>query len=271
MVMMNWSIPRVQPLTAPSEQQRVAVNVPSKAALLETVGAHMQSGTGYNIATLNLDHVVKLRDNPDFRTAYAAHSHITADGNPIVWLSRLAGQDMNLAPGSELIEPIALLAARHGVKVGLFGATDTSLQASAEALQRRIPDLQIVSVLAPPMGFDPAGAAAQDYIAQMKEAGVGFCFIALGAPKQEIFATHFAAMLPQAGCISIGAGLDFISGAQIRAPKWVRQLAIEWLWRLLHDWRRLSGRYMRCFAILPRLTWAALQARRDTGGMHVPR
>ena len=70
--------------------------------------ARLGAGRGFSVATLNLDHAVQLRRNPAFRSAYAAHSHVTADGNPVVWLSRLAGQrEVSLVPGSELIAPLA--------------------------------------------------------------------------------------------------------------------------------------------------------------------
>ena len=89
--------------------------------------------------------------------------------------------------------------------------------------------------------------------------------MALGAPKQEIFASRAQKELPQMGFLSIGAGLDFISGHQKRAPRLVRRFALEWLWRLALSPKRLIGRYLGCFAVLPGLTWAALKARRGKG------
>ena len=87
------------------------VNFPTEAALLSDLEACLVRGQGFAIATLNLDHVVKLRRDPVFRAAYQAQSHVVADGNPIVWLSRLAGRrDVALVPGSELIAPVAALA-----------------------------------------------------------------------------------------------------------------------------------------------------------------
>ncbi|MBD3764411.1 MAG: VTT domain-containing protein, partial [Rhodobacterales bacterium] len=61
---------------------------------------------------------------------------------------------------------------------------------------------------------------------------------------------------------SVGAGLDFLAGAQVRAPAWVRRLALEWLWRMALDPRRLAARYAACAAILPGQALAALRQRR---------
>ena len=240
----------------------ITVTVPDKAGLLADLRRRFERREGFTVATINLDHVVKLARDPAFRNAYGAQSHVTADGNPIVWLSRLAGQgDVALVPGSEVIDPVARLAAEVGVPVALFGATDASLTAAAEALRAQIPGLDVVLTLAPEMGFDPAGPAADQAIAQIGESGARLVFLALGAPKQEIFAARAQTHLPETGFLSIGAGLDFISGAQKRAPAWVRAVAGEWLWRMLSSPRRLAARYGACLLVLPGLTVRALGAR----------
>lgn len=243
-------------------KEGVTVTVPDQATLLSDLSDCFQAGRGFSVATLNLDHVVKLARDPAFLTAYQAHTHVTADGNPIVWLSRLAGQgDVSLVPGSELIDPLAALAAQHKIPVAFFGATDATLEAAARELRTRHDGLNIVLCRAPAMGFDPMGPAAQADIAAIKASGARLCFLALGAPKQEIFAAQAQNALPGVGFVSIGAGLDFIAGTQQRAPVFVQKLAAEWLWRLLSNPRRLAARYRACLLALPELLLRALQAR----------
>ena len=217
------------------------------------------------MATLNLDHAVKLRKDPAFHAAYKAHTHVTADGNPVVWLSRLAGEPVSLVPGSELIEPLAALAARCGVGIALFGSTQATLEAAAEALCARHAGLQVALCRAPAMGFEPGSEAAGEDIAAIGASGAGLCFLALGAPRQEVFAARAQQALPGVGFVSIGAGLDFIAGTQHRAPAWVRALAAEWLWRMLGNPKRLAARYGACILALPGLTGRALRARRVQG------
>lgn len=251
---MNWC--------KPDTGKDITVTVPTAEALLSDMANQIDAGQGYSIATLNLDHVVKLARDPDFRTAYAAHTYVTADGNPIVWLSRLAGQgNVTLVPGSELIDPIAALAARKGIEVALLGATENSLQTARQELGARHPGLRIALTLSPPMGFEPTGTQASAAISKIDASGARIVFLALGAPKQERFAAFAQTQLPQVGFVSIGAGLDFISGEQVRAPKWVRHIAAEWAWRLLANPKRLAARYAACFATLPSLTFRAFQAR----------
>jgi exopolysaccharide biosynthesis WecB/TagA/CpsF family protein len=246
----------------PETGRRVQVSAPSSAALLQDLEQRMQERRGFTLATLNLDHVVKLRRQPDFLRAYLAHTHVTADGNPVVWLSRLAGENIALVPGSDLIAPVAALAARTGTKLALLGSTEAALSEAARQLCVHFPELEVVLTLSPAMGFDPHGPEADGAIEDIAKSGAGLCLVALGAPKQELFAARAHARLPHVGFLSIGAGLDFIAGTQRRAPRLVRLLAAEWIWRLAGNPTRLAARYGACLWILPSLTWAALRGRR---------
>jgi exopolysaccharide biosynthesis WecB/TagA/CpsF family protein len=256
------------PVWSPQDEKTgraVTVTAGQRVALLDDLAVRLATGRGFSVATLNLDHVVKLRASPAFRAAYLAHSHVTADGNPIVWLSRLAGQPVDLVPGADLVGPVAALAARAGVGVALVGSTDGSLAGAAASLERDHPGLRVVLCHAPPMGFDPSGPSAEPVIAAIRASGAQLCYLALGAPKQEIFAARAQADLPNVGFLSIGAGLDFLAGHQRRAPRVVRALAAEWLWRMAGNPRRLARRYLACAAILPGLTLSAL---RERGARH---
>ena len=102
----------------------IAVNVADAGALLAEVRARFGRGEGFALATINLDHVVKLRSSAAFRAAYAAQDLVVADGNPIVWLSHLAGRPVELAPGADMVLPLAGEAARAGVTVALENIFD---------------------------------------------------------------------------------------------------------------------------------------------------
>lgn len=239
----------------------VAVNVADMATLRDAVSARFASGEGFALATINLDHLVKLRQDQGFARAYLAQDFVVADGNPIVWLSRMAQRPVSLLPGSELVVPLAQMAAAAGVTVALVGSTEAALAAAAQALEARVEGLQVVAKIAPPMGFDPEGDGAAEVLAQVNASGAGLAFLALGAPKQEMLAARGRELAPSVGFASIGAGLDFLAGTQRRAPKWVQAIAMEWLWRMLSSPARLAGRYARCFGILPSLVREARRLR----------
>lgn len=243
----------------------IAVNIATRAALEAEVSARLSEARGFALATLNLDHLVKLAADPGFRAAYQAQDLVVADGNPIVWLSRLARQPVDLLPGSDLVIPLTRLSARSGQSVALVGSTDESLHRAAAALKTAVPGLSVACTIAPPFGFDPEGPDADAILRAVEASGARLCFIALGAPKQERFAARGRTVAPGVGFASIGAGLDFLSGSQTRAPLWVRRFALEWLWRLLGQPRRMLMRYLHCFRILPGHVLRALRQRGSQG------
>lgn len=233
----------------------------SRDVLLDDLRMRLRDGTGFTLATMNLDHAVKLQSDPAFRAAYADHSHVTADGAPVVWLERLAGRRAERVTGADLVLPLARMAAEEGCPIALVGATRASLDGAARRLCAEVEGVRIAARIAPPMGFDPHSDAAERLLDRLESSGARLCLLALGAPRQEVFAARAAARLPGTGFASIGAGLDFLSGHQVRAPRAVRALAMEWAWRLSREPGRLSGRYLRCAILLPGLVLAAVRAR----------
>ncbi|WP_199258313.1 WecB/TagA/CpsF family glycosyltransferase [Paracoccus binzhouensis] len=249
----------------------VRINCRDSAALLAAVRQRLQDGRGFAIATLNVDHLQRLGEDARFRAAYAAHDLVCADGNPIVWLSRIARRPVALAPGSDLVLPLAAEAAQAGLPVALIGSNDDSLARAAQGMTRAVPGLRVALTHAPGFPFDPLGEEGAEIIARIRASGARLCFLALGAPRQELFAIRARDALGDTGFASIGAGLDFLSGHQRRAPGLLRRLKLEWLWRMLSDPRRLFLRYAKGFTILPGHVRQALALRRDGLGGPGPR
>ncbi len=241
--------------------RRIAVNTATRTRLLAEIDSRLADRKGFSVATLNLDHLVKLRRFPVFRQAYARQSHVVADGHPIVWISRLAGRAVHLIPGCELVHPVARLAADRGAPVAFLGSRETTLARAAERLERRHPGLEVAARISPSFDFDPFGMEADACIEELRRSGARVCFLALGAPKQEVFAARAQSALPEVGFLSIGAGLDFLAGTQKRAPLWMRRFALEWLWRAVDDPKRLAMRYVRCATLMPGLILDGLRVR----------
>lgn len=241
--------------------QTISVNIRDSAALLRAMRERFKAHQGFALATINLDHLVKLQTSTAFRKAYGKQDFVVADGNPIVWLSHLARHPVSLVTGSDTLYPVLALAAEEKVPVGLFGSSPEVLAGAAERLSSEIAGLTIVTTISPAMGFDPTGAEAVSALRQLQRSGVRLCILSLSPPRQEIFAALGRSLAPEIGFCSFGAGLDFVVGRQVRAPVWVRSVAMEWLWRALSSPRRLLPRYAACAAILPKLTLTALLQR----------
>ncbi|TYB89843.1 WecB/TagA/CpsF family glycosyltransferase [Oceaniovalibus sp. ACAM 378] len=243
-------------------RRRITINMPTRAGLMQTIRQRFVSGRGFALATINLDHIVKMRASTAFTDAYCSQDLVVADGRPIVWLSRLAGQPVELMPGSDMIVPLCELAVETGVSVAMIGSKQEALDLATRALMARVPGLNMVMRHAPSGVFDPSGAEAAAILADLDASGAQLCFLALGAPKQEQLAARGRREVPRVGFVSIGAGLDFLSGHQVRAPRWMRAVALEWLWRTIQEPRRMVPRYAASAAILPGQVLAALRLRR---------
>ncbi|MCE8526381.1 WecB/TagA/CpsF family glycosyltransferase [Ruegeria pomeroyi] len=242
-------------------EDKVTVNMPTRDALMGEVGRRFRAGEGFALATINLDHLVKLGSDPVFARAYAGQDLVVADGRPIVALARLAQRPVELMPGSDLVRPLCALAAAERVPVALVGSSEVALGDAKRVLEAETPGLEITWTHAPEYGFDPEGAAAEMILKELATRRVGLCFLALGAPRQERLALRGRALAQGVGFASVGAGLDFLGGHQRRAPLWMRKLALEWVWRMLTDPLRLAPRYARCAAILPGHMVRALRLR----------
>lgn len=224
------------------------------ADLGEAVTAIVQSAKrceSFSVFTLNLDHLDKLRRSSRFREAYAKARYITADGAPVAFLAARQGARVQRTPGSDLIAPLALAAAQRAVPIYLYGTTaDVLASAGAHLAKLAGPDLRIAGAESPPHGFDPEGAEADAALDRIAASGAGLCLVALGAPKQELFAARAVERDIKVGFVCIGAGLDFLAGTQTRAPGFMQRYGMEWFWRLATNPRRLAIRYARCALVL---------------------
>ena len=247
-----------------------AVNIATQSELIEKILNRAKSRLGFTLFTMNLDHLVKRRADAAFRSAYGRATFVTADGAPIVALARRDHVRLERTTGADLILPVCAAAARNNLPVYFFGSSRETLERATTLLAKRFPTLDIRGSEAPPQGFDPSSIAAQEAGARIARSGARLCFVALGAPKQELFADRMAAVFNGVGFLCVGAALDFLSGEQVRAPHFLRRTGLEWAWRLFGDPRRMTVRYARCAALLADITFLQPLQRRLTGAA-VPR
>ena len=236
--------------TAVAVVDQQPINVASMPDLVRRIVDFGRRGCGFTLFTLNLDHLVKRRRDPRFKAAYDRATLVSADGWPVAAIARRQDTAVERVTGADLILPLCEAAARNGLPVYFFGSTEASLASAGAALTQRFPGLDVRGMAAPPMGFDPVGDQAAALADTIAASGARLCFVALGAPKQELFADAMAQRCPEIGFLCIGAALDFISGRQRRAPHVVQKLKAEWLWRLAGDPRRMALRYGSCALVL---------------------
>jgi N-acetylglucosaminyldiphosphoundecaprenol N-acetyl-beta-D-mannosaminyltransferase len=214
------------------------------------------------IVTPNLDILRQFTTCPDSRRLILAASHRVADGQPIVWASRLVGRPVpGRVPGSELVLSLPEAAARAGLSVFLVGGNPGVAAAAAARLEARCPGLERVESYCPPYGFEDDPRELAKIKTALKTARPGLVLIGLGFPKQERLIRLLRSEMSETWFVGVGISLSFLAGDQPRAPVALQRLGLEWLHRLAHEPRRLFRRYVMHglpFGIRL-LTWAVIE------------
>lgn len=196
------------------------------------------------VATMNLDHVVTLRHNPGFRSAYQNAHLVTADGFPVFLYARWRGARLTgRITGADLFPAIMarLKPSRH--RPFLVASSDLTRR----LLERHLagagfrPDQYAVVV--PPFGFEKDPAATEALLKRIGEVKPTHLFMGVGAPKSEVWMDRHRNRLGDTYGFAFGASLDFFVGTARRAPRLVREAGFEWLWRFASEPRRLFKRY----------------------------
>lgn len=196
------------------------------------------------IVTPNVDQTIDLDRNADFRRAYEEASLRLIDGAPLVLLARLMGaRNVHRHTGADLLPLLAKESPREGWTIAVAGGGYGVSDAAAVQLRRAHPESRIVSVPFPNLSRidDPRSL---EVVNELDRISADIVFLCLGAPKQEMWFTHWRDVLPPAVYIGAGAAVDFAAGTARRAPSLVRRAGFEWAWRLAQEPRRLWVRYL---------------------------
>ena len=181
--------------------------------------------------------------DPDFAAALDGAALITPDGMPVKWMLTLKGRpESERVAGPDLAPWLISQAEGAGLPVYFYGGMPDELEDLRRALAVTHPKLNVVGWESPPLlPIRPDFNA--EVAERMNASGAKLIFIGLGCPRQEFWmARHSAAV--NGTMVGIGAAFNFMSGRLERAPRAMRSLGLEWLYRILQEPRRLIGRYL---------------------------
>ena len=220
------------------------IDVLTLQGALEEIAALVEMGAGGCVFTPNVDHVVVAEEDRLFRDAYQRANLALADGQPIVWTSRLLGARLPArVSGSDLVWPLMELAAKRAWRVFLVGGAPGVAEAAAERLDREL-GVRIAGIDASVVPLTVDAGAPDPVAARIASSRPHLVLVALGCPKQERWIHRNLDRIQPAVALGIGASLDFVTGRVRRAPGWVSRAGLEWLYRLGQEPRRLAGRYL---------------------------
>lgn len=197
------------------------------------------------VFNLNVDICMQLIRNQIPRDIYHGADLILVDGTPMMWAARLLGTPLPArVSGSDFVPAFCSAAASRGYRLFFLGARPGVAKRASELLTRRHPTLKVVGTYAPPLGFEHDVIENTRVIERVRGASPDVLFVALGAPKEQLWLRQYQIALGVPVSMGIGSSLDYLAGRLMRAPVWMQRAGLEWLYRLAQEPRRLWRRYL---------------------------
>ena len=195
------------------------------------------------VCACNVHSVVMASQYPAFQAVVNEADMATPDGAPVAWALRKLGcvgqQRIN---GPDLMWRYCQMAESNGQSVYFYGSTDSTLSLLLAKLKIAFPRLIVAGQYSPPFRTltDAEDAAVAERI---NTSGAGVVFVSLGCPKQELWMAAHRGKI-KAVMIGVGAAFDYHAGTIRRAPLWMQNAGLEWLYRLASEPGRLWKRYL---------------------------
>lgn len=197
------------------------------------------------VVTPNVDHIVQLEKDEELTRVYENASLILTDGKPLIWISNWYKTPIKeKISGSDLFPRVCELAAKKGYTMYLLGAAEGVADKAAKNLMDKYKGLNIVGTYSPPFGFEKDKVELKKIERQIQEVHPDILIVGLGCPKQEKYMYHHCKELDVPISFGLGASIDFEAGNIKRAPRWMSEHGLEWLYRITQDPKRLAKRYL---------------------------
>jgi exopolysaccharide biosynthesis WecB/TagA/CpsF family protein len=184
---------------------------------------------------------VNARDDGRLAQILGDAELVSADGQSLVWASRLLGKPLpERVPGIDLMLRLLEIAETEGFRVFFLGARADVLARALKNLRARHPRLIIAGSH---HGYFDA-ETCENVCAEINQARPHILFVAMSSPRKEYWVSDYGSLLDAQVIVGVGGSLDVIAGVVHRAPRWVQRGGLEWAFRLLQEPRRLWRRYL---------------------------
>jgi exopolysaccharide biosynthesis WecB/TagA/CpsF family protein len=194
------------------------------------------------VVTPNVDHLIRYCEDPSFRAVYHSAQYRLLDSRVLALTLRLLKRThLAVCTGSDLTADLLEHVASPDDPIVLIGGSESQAKEIVAST-----GLRNVHHHNPPMGFITNAEATETCLHFIEaQSPFRFCFLAVGSPQQELIAQRLQARGKARGLVlCVGAALNFLTGAERRAPRWMQRLSLEWLYRLSQDPGRLARRYL---------------------------
>lgn len=199
----------------------------------------------HQICVPNVWTTVLAQKDLDFRKIYNSSSLAIPDGMPLVWVSKMYGKPIHKRiSGTDLFFRFADCAAEKGYTFFFLGSTEDTLGRINETVKNKFPSLKILGFYSPPFLQEFPKEVNERMIEIINDAKPDVLWVGMTAPKQEKWIYENLERLDVHVAIGIGAAFEYVAGKLKRAPEWMQNTGLEWLYRVGQEPRRLWKRYL---------------------------
>lgn len=205
--------------------------------------SNLQELRGEYVCISNVHTTVMAYRDESYRAVQNGSVLNLPDGKPLSIVQKGRGyKNADRVPGPDLMPELFKLSEEKGYSHYFYGSTPETIAALEKNLKECYPKLKIAGLYSPP--FRPLTEEEDEQIiAMINETNPDFIWVGLGAPKQERWMASHKGKLDGV-MLGVGAGFDFHAGTVKRAPMWMQEICMEWLWRMFQDPKRLVPRYL---------------------------
>jgi N-acetylglucosaminyldiphosphoundecaprenol N-acetyl-beta-D-mannosaminyltransferase len=199
------------------------------------------------VFTPNVDHLILLQNDLEFFKIYEMADYKLCDSKILYYVSRFLGSPIKeKLSGSDFFPAFCNYHKdNEEIKIFLLGAKEGIAAKAQERLNAQMGREIIVGAHSPSFGFEKNEQECLEIIDEINKSGATVLAVGVGAPKQEKWIHKYKDKFPNVKIFfAIGATIDFEAGNKKRAPKWVTEIGLEWLYRLLSEPKRLWKRYL---------------------------
>lgn len=219
----------------------VKIDKVSKTELLDSVESAIRNNKTFKIYTVNNEFVVEAQTNKKYLEALNNSDVSIADSTGVVWaIKKLYKDNIERIPGADLFYDLLQLADKSSLNVFFFGGSKGVGEKAKANIKSRYPNTNITVIDG--VTVSP-NEESKEIIDKINDSKSKIIFVALGSPKQELWIESHISKINPAIFIGIGGTLDFVSGKISRAPESMRELGLEWLYRLFVQ----PSRYKRIY------------------------
>ena len=216
----------------------------------------IREGCSGHVVTANAEILYHAYKNPALLSILNNAALVTADGSGVLWAAKYLGHPIpGRVTGVDLLQGLLPLAEKNKWRVFFLGAAPLTLEEAVLRIRESYPGLNIAGAHHGYFSKDEESAVAEE----IRQSQTQILFAGMGFPRQEEFIAKYLSLLGTTVAMGVGGSFDILAGKTLRAPLWMSDRGLEWLYRLIREPTRAKR-----MTALPKFVFEVLKWARNT-------